>query len=92
MDPLNQQTPIMPNASASEHKKVGPIISILVIVLILIIGALYLFASKINQQSNPTGANQAQQSVQAITNKSDDINDLQADLNAATQGLDNQNF
>ena len=37
----------------NNHKKVGPIIAILVIVLVLIIAALYLFASRINQQTTP---------------------------------------
>ncbi len=107
MDPLAQQpqqSPAPVNSMPIEHKKVGPIIAILVIVLILIIGALYLFASRINQQQqvpvdNTIANNNANtpavvepQTVQPVVNKADDVNTLQADLNSATNGLNNQNF
>ena len=91
-----------PVMNASAPKKVGPIVAILVVVLILVIGALYLFASKMNQapavptDTNVAGSNadtsMAPQTVQPVTNKSTDVNSLQADLNASTQGLDAQNF
>lgn len=86
------------------HKKVGPIIATLVIVLILIIAALYVFASRINQQSMPydnatadeaSNANsttQTPQTVEPITGNSDDVSSLQSDLNASTKGVDSQNF
>ncbi|MDE2233307.1 MAG: hypothetical protein KGJ90_04220 [Patescibacteria group bacterium] len=101
---MNNETaghPYVPNGNGNSHKKVGPIIATLVIVLVLIIAALYLFASRLNnQQQTPSTANTAgvgisatpQQSVQPITNKADDVQSLQADLNKATQGLDSQNF
>ena len=111
MDQNNQQPmnspiapmPSMPQAPAPHaHKKVGPIIGTLVIILILVIAALYIFASHVNQQALPTdastqgaSASQAsadQQSVQPVTNKADDVQSLQADLNASTNGVDNQNF
>lgn len=103
MDPQAQQSQNPMNMAPAESKKVGPIIAILIIVLILIIGALYLFASRINQEqpnvdSSVAGSDSsqttaaAQQSVQPVTNKSDDVNAIQADLNASTNGLDNQNF
>lgn len=94
----------VPNNTPAEHKKVGPIIGALIIVLILIIGALYLFASRINQEQVPvdttvaennlnnTAAATVPQTVQPVTNNADDVNSLQADLNASTNGLDNQNF
>lgn len=108
MDPQTQQAPIQqPQApvqmtSAPEHKKVGPIIAILIIILVLIIGALYLFASRINQEQVPADSTVAASSasnstlsdtsVQAVTNTSDDVGSLEADLNASTKGLDGQNF
>ncbi len=106
MEQLTQQpqnSPAPANGMPIEHKKVGPIIAILVIVLILIIGALYLFASRINQQQVPvdntvannnanTPAVVEPQTVQPVVNKADDVNTLQADLNSATNGLNNQNF
>lgn len=115
MDPLTQQSqaPIngVPRNTPAQHKKVGPIIAILIIVLILIVGALYLFASRINKEQAPTDSSVAanaslstsqqpqtnaaaveNQSVQPVNNKADDVNSLQTDLNASTNGLDNQNF
>lgn len=100
----NSQAPI--NTMPTQHKKVGPIIAILVIVLVLIIGALYLFASRINQQQTPVDNTVADtntntpvapvvvepQTVQPVVNKADDVNALQADLNSATNGLGNQSF
>ncbi len=111
--PLPPTAPQAPRASyptaiaGNGQKKVGPIIAILVIVLILIVAALYLFASRISQQSapvdqtsasrettNPNADQQssANQSVQPVTNNSDDVNSIQADLNVSTNGLDSQNF
>lgn len=95
-------TPINNNS----HKKVGPIIAILVIVLVLVIAALYLFASRINQQTTlinaentpitntsiPNNEAAASESVQAVINTSDDLQSLQNDLNVSTDGLDSQNF
>jgi hypothetical protein len=90
--------------NSNGHKKVGPIVAILIIVLVLIIAALYLFASRINQQTLPVNTpitdmslpndNEATvtQSVQSITNTSDDVQSLQDDLNTSTNGLDTQNF
>ena len=101
-------TTSMPAATSSEHKKVGPIIAILVIVIVLIAAAIYLFASRVNKEqpvpsttamTNDTTPNDVpdnsaavQQSVAPVTNTSDDVNTIQADLNASTNGLDGQNF
>jgi flagellar basal body-associated protein FliL len=91
-DTQNQQ----PAAMNSEHKKIGPIISTLVIVLVLIIAALYIFASKVSQHANTDAmtdsAASSSQTVQPITNDSDDVQSIQADLNASTRGVDNQSF
>jgi cytoskeletal protein RodZ len=62
MDPLNQQVPpVAPTTPpvspimtpAPEHKKIGPIVAVLVIVIVLVIGAIYLFASNMNR-ATPT--------------------------------------
>jgi len=93
MNPENQ-----PATPAVAPKKVGPIVTVLVIVLILIIGALYLFASRLNQNGDVsdtmTDSDYATSAptVQPVTNQSDDVNSMNADLNASTKGLDNQNF
>lgn len=106
MDPINQNPPSAPQQPAPaipEHngKKVGPIIATLLIVLILIIAALYVFGSRLNQQM-PTDSTadtmntdlsaNASQSIQPVTSNSDDLNDIQKDLNRSTNGIDSQNF
>jgi hypothetical protein len=98
MDPIqNQPQPSpVPQAPNNVQKKVGPIIATLIIVLILIIAALYMFASRLNQQAVPTDdmtdLGTTTQTVQPITGKSDDINSIQTDLNASTNGVDQQNL
>lgn len=84
---------------APHEKKVGPIVATLVIVLILILAALWLFASKVNQPAAPVRAldqqPQQQQQTQAAApapNSAEDLNDLNADLNTSVDGLDSQNF
>jgi len=81
-------------------KKVGPIVSTLVIVLILVIAALYLFASKVNKPAIPetndasdvTASTTTTTGVQPITSTSDDPSDIMNDLNSSTNGVDQQNF
>lgn len=103
MDPITenpQPAPMNVEQPNGEHKKVGPIIATLVIVLILIIAALYLFASKVSQRAgtdqmtDPTVSPEATdtQSVQPVTNTSDDLQSIQDDLNTSTNGVDQQNF
>ena len=96
---MNNQN--MPPVTPAPHtdKKVGPIISSLIIVLVLIFAALYLFASRITQPSltddSTSGDTQTASSsngVKPVTSTSTDVKSLQSDLNASTNGLDNQNF
>jgi hypothetical protein len=106
---MNNQTPPVDNTPSSQSpiqaahndKKVGPIIATLLIVIVLIFVALYLFASHITSSSLPDDATvsnngasgiSAQDGVQPVTSKSTDVNSLQNDLNNSTTGLDNQNF
>jgi len=106
--PMNSIPPVTVTSTANSngHKKVGPIVATLVIVLILIIAALYVFASRINQQAVPydnttadqssgnsqTAAIATPQTIAPVTGKADDVNSLNADLNASTKGVDTQNF
>lgn len=108
MDPIqNQQVPqqvtsqVPPSApleQTPEHKKVGPIVAVLVVVLVLIIGALYIFASRMNQTqidntSAATAMTETQQTtVTPVTSTSDDVSSIEADLNMSVDGLDAQNF
>lgn len=110
MDQKNQLNTMSPSLNGGERKKVGPIVATLIIVLVLIVAALYLLASKINQQSTPVPdfntnntvsqanasatetATIAQPTVPQITNTATDVQSLQNDLNASTQGIDGQSF
>ncbi|MEK7641812.1 MAG: hypothetical protein AAB365_02350 [Patescibacteria group bacterium] len=101
MDPITtppqqvQQPTPMAAAPSPESKKIGPIVAVLVIVLILIIGALYIFASRMNTQPMLEGTNDTattQESVQPVTNDSDEVSSIEADLNGSIDGLDSQNF
>jgi len=96
----NEQAPVA-NVSPNSQKKVGPIVVVLVIVLVLIVTALYLFASKISDQStlntdNNTALTNNEAAVmipvETVTNTSDELQSLQNDLDVSTNGLDTQNF
>ncbi len=90
--PMNNNQTVNP---APEHKNTGPMISILVIILILIIGLLYMFASRTEAPIIPTEyktPNETVVEVENITNQSDNVSDLETDLNASVEGLDQQSF
>lgn len=103
----NQNSSINPDTSANNmtgtptNKKIGPIVTTLIIVLVLIIAALYIFASRLNEAAysveTPNGTEASQQTidvqeVKQITNTADDPESLLNDLNKSTEGLDSQNF
>ncbi len=77
---------------SQNQKKAGPIIAILIIVLILIIASLYMFASRVTQEPVPMDDSEPTASVEPVTNTSDEVSDIEADLDAATNGLEDQNF
>jgi len=80
------------NVSLHKEKKVGPIVATLIIVFILIIVALYLFATQINQQTPEVDSSLAAQVTIPASTTVEEINSLENDLNSATSGLDGQNF
>lgn len=90
MEPNNTNNPIP--ASTDSKKKVGPIVVTLAVVLVLIIGALYLFASSVNKGSSIEEQAGVVETVKPVTNTGDTVQDLNADLNSATQGLEQTNF
>ncbi len=75
-----------------KERKVGPIVATLIIVLIVIVAALYLFASKINQSSDTASTPRAAQTQATQVNTQEDISSLQSEVNDSTSGLDDQNF
>ena len=124
MDPQQYQpapvsTPSTPNPlpntpaevnvlNTNNHKKIGPIVASLIVILLLVIGALYVLASRVNKQvpsiDNTSGtvletantdlssSQTAPIEIQPITGTSDDMNSLQADLNASLKGIDAQSI
>ncbi|MFA6295283.1 MAG: hypothetical protein WC666_02565 [Candidatus Paceibacterota bacterium] len=103
----NQPSPVTsPATNISKPKKVGPIIVALIVVLILVIVALYTFASSINKETVPVydtsainvPANENQAAVVTpevvtpVTNTADDLQSLQNDLDASIKGVDSQTF
>ena len=82
---MNEATP----AKQPSEKKVGPIVATLIIVLVLIIAALYVFASKVKEPAIPTDSSDA---TSTVSTGSPDLNSLQSDLNNSTSNLDKQNF
>lgn len=94
MDQNNQPITQQPGPAVAPQgeKKVGPIVATLIIVLILIIAALYLFASKINQPETAAEDSLAAGVQASDTMSQEDIQSLQDDLDSATTGLDQQNF
>ena len=86
----------MQNAK-SQHKKVGPILATMVIIVILIAAAIYVFASRISQQTEYNKEYNAAlnaattthtYTVQRIQGTSTDPRALESDLKKATEGLD----
>jgi uncharacterized membrane protein YjfL (UPF0719 family) len=100
----SQFNPIVPvTDDGSNHKKIGPIITTFVTIIVIIALALYLFASKSNNQqlipndnssvaTEQSSAGKSSGSIQTITNTSDDVQSIQNDLNNSTIGIDSQNF
>lgn len=78
-----------------ENRKVGPIVTTVIIVVLVIIGGIYLFASYANKEDSYGGngdTSAPQSTVAPVTNNSDEVDTIQADLNASIQGLDQQDF
>jgi len=88
---MNSTQPMTSPVMETPHKKSGPMIAGLAIILIIIIGALYMFAARSQAPVIPTeDATTAE--VQPVTNTSDDVSSLEADLNTSVDGIDSQNF
>ncbi len=110
MEPLNQtpesQQPIQSNNMLpidvaelkKEPKNIGPIIGTFVIILLLVITAIYLLASRVSKEptiqntTTTTENNIPTQTITPIENNSDDLQSIQSDLDISIQGVDDQNF
>lgn len=88
MEPNNQ-------TGAPSHKKIGPIIVVLVVILVLVIVGLYIFASRIDNGTQDAWTSDTAVEtpvIPAVTNISDDPQTLSDDLDAALEGIDAQTF
>ncbi|HEX7724217.1 MAG TPA: hypothetical protein VF438_00555 [Candidatus Paceibacterota bacterium] len=79
----------MTETTKVSEKKIGPIVATLIIVLVLIIAALYLFASKVKQSAIPTDTLDA---TTTVSTGHADLDDLRNELNDSTSGLEKENF
>ncbi len=98
-EPQNQSTiPSMPQAPQPESK-IGPIIGIIIVIIVLVVGALYFWGEKLNQQKietvseqNSAPATPAEDNAVAelkAQSTSDDVSSIKQDLTATTiEGLD----
>ncbi len=86
MDPI-QQNPIPAPLQPAPKKSLGPVIGIIVIIILLIVGALYIWGSKMNTQSTSDTSmtdSQRMMAPQSATpvSKSDDVDSIDQDLKA----------
>jgi len=77
----------------TQSNKTKPMILLITGILVLIIAVLYIFASKTPSSPLPSeNITETAQEVQKVTNTSDDVSSIEADLNTSVTGLDAQNF
>ena len=99
---MDQNQPNVPQGvpTSAPKKHVGPIIASLIIVLVLIIAALYVFASRISLQNAANSVDNTATTtdqtlttvIVPVTSTSTDPQSLQDDLNNSTQGIDDLNL
>lgn len=87
---INTQDQMEP-VSGKTANKTGPMVAIIAVVLIVIIAALYIFASRTDKTTIPT-EDEIVTDIQPVTNTSDDLSSIESDLNISTGGLDEQSF
>ena len=115
MDPQQQNqinpsvppiTPSLDTSGPTNNKKMGPIVATLIIVLVLIIGILFMIASRLNKNTTPidsasvanspilnTDNNvEPQTNIEPISDTSDDLQSIQNDLDKSISGIDEQNI
>lgn len=79
MEPQN--TTEASNPAVHKEGSVGPVIGTIIILAVILLGGLYFWGNRNNQNVNPDAATDAEvQSIEAQGN-SDDLNSIQTDLN-----------
>lgn len=108
MDQTNQQPVLTPTPSPTptpmpnpmmpaqhENKPWGPVVGIVVIILLLVIAAVYVWGQKLNNDSKvvpATPVTQTQTTPSVTEQPKDEFSDMEANLNASVEGLDDANF
>lgn len=97
MENMNQQNetgftpqPLSATQNQSESK-LGPIVGIVIVVIVLIIGALYFWGAKLNNDNTTNGNTQPDQAVSQLQTQgaADTISAIETDLSATNlKGLD----
>lgn len=88
--PPTMAAPVM----QKEHKPIGPIIGVVIILILLVAAAIYVWGQKLN---NDKKVEMQQPAVQETTptvaqEEKDDFSDLEANLDSSVEGLDDLNF
>jgi uncharacterized protein HemX len=82
-NPNQFTSPIQATAPQKSHKSAGPIIGILVIIIIMVLGGLYFWGQRLDQQIQQTQEEVPQQSqTQDTQPTSDEVSSIEADLSA----------
>ncbi len=79
------------NLNESHHSHLGPVLGALILALVLILGGLYLWGSKLNQEATPTPETiinnepetpraAADQAIMETVSTSDELSAIEADL------------
>lgn len=92
------QQPIQP--VQKESRPMGPVLGILIIVVLLIVAAIYIWGQKLNNDANkaPEVVPATSQSLNknattaATINSKDEFSDVEKNLDASLEGVDNMNF
>jgi len=97
--PMPQPTPTMMPEMPKEHTPWGPIIGVIVILILLVAAAIYVWGQKLNndeKQSPITPAAPVSQiqntQPAAAAEPVDELTSLEVDLDASVEGLDDSNF
>ena len=76
-----------------ESKSVGPLIGVIVIIAVIVLGGLYFWGQRLDEQKQSEAALQNDAATQELEtqNTSDEVADIEADLNATNlEGLDTE--
>lgn len=80
-----------PNLEVHEKNSMGPLIGSIIVIIILVIGAIYVWGNKINQEVAPEGGVTESELTPLSTN--DDISSLETDLiNTPDVNIDVENI